>query len=608
MSRGVAEGAREPSTVKSAVLSCLGALSGLAEDTDVPAFVHEAQEARGRLEDERFHLAVMGQFKRGKSTLINALLGEALLPTGVVPLTSVATEIRFGERRQATVVFEDGRRETVPTGDIAFYVTEKHNPENKKGVWRVEVRFPAPLLREGMVISDTPGLGSVYSHNTRTALDYLPQADAVVVVLAVDPPVSEAELDFVSQARAYVDRAFFLLNKIDYVSDAEREEALAFTREALARRLDGAAVSVRPISARLALEAKLSGDRGKMTRSHFAEFEADLQGFMGRAKGKEILKAAARRASRLVAELENHFRAEEAALETPLAVLEERLAKLGAALDQARAQHREALFILKGEIDALLRLLDEDIDRFRAEETKTLQARASEFLAARKDAPLKETLSGLEDFRSARLVADFEAWRQGEEKALNSRLNEIGVRFEARTSELVDRVRHAAAEIFGARLASVTESSSLATESRLWYLTGDISTAFLPELNLLTFSPVLPRRVVLRWIARDLRRSVAAEVDRNCGRVRYDLLERIEETGRRMEGRLEDRFEATISGITAGITRAAADRRKGDAQVQASLRRVRAQLAQVDKARDTLRAVCEKLFPDGGPREPAGEP
>lgn len=124
-------------------------LRDLARAADFAALAAEAEEALARLRESRFHLAVMGQFKRGKSTLINALLGESVLPTGILPLTSIATEVRHGSARRAEVVFEDGRRETVAVDDLALYCTEKHNPGNHKRVARVEVGYPTPCWTGG---------------------------------------------------------------------------------------------------------------------------------------------------------------------------------------------------------------------------------------------------------------------------------------------------------------------------------------------------------------------------------------------------------------------------------------------------------------------------
>src|SRR5262249_19123306 len=156
-----------------------------------------------RLTAEQFNLVVLGQFKRGKSTLINALLGADLLPTAVVPLTSIVTILRYGPEPGAVVRFLDGRTQEVEVASLAGFVTETENPNNIKGVAQVEVAFPAAVLMDGARLVDTPVVGSVFATNTGATYDYLPEADAAIVVLAADQPISQAELEFLQRVRPY---------------------------------------------------------------------------------------------------------------------------------------------------------------------------------------------------------------------------------------------------------------------------------------------------------------------------------------------------------------------------------------------------------------------
>jgi hypothetical protein len=102
------------------------------------------------LAEDRFNLLVVGQFSRGKSTLMNALLGADLLPTGIVPLTSVITTVRYGSRKQVVLTFvNSGSRREVPLAKLAEYVTQQANPGNVKNVACAEIELPVELLRRG---------------------------------------------------------------------------------------------------------------------------------------------------------------------------------------------------------------------------------------------------------------------------------------------------------------------------------------------------------------------------------------------------------------------------------------------------------------------------
>src|SRR5579863_3008261 len=133
-------------------------LAALAENFGAESIAKEARELSARISEGRFYVACVGQFKRGKSTLINALIGEPVLPTGFIPVTAVPTVIRFGEQLTARVRLLDGSWNEIPVSELKQYVTEELNPENRKGVQGAEAFVPSPLLSSGMCIVDTPGL------------------------------------------------------------------------------------------------------------------------------------------------------------------------------------------------------------------------------------------------------------------------------------------------------------------------------------------------------------------------------------------------------------------------------------------------------------------
>jgi hypothetical protein len=147
-------------------------------------FVHYAQklnELADRYSEGRFHPAVLGQFKRGKSTLLNALTRDPILPVGVVPLTAAPTFIQYGETAKISVQYQGGRPAEEFRGAstaercayLARFVTEKGNPQNKLGIAEVQVDLPAAILSGGVVLIDTRGIGSTYRHNTTDMLQNL---------------------------------------------------------------------------------------------------------------------------------------------------------------------------------------------------------------------------------------------------------------------------------------------------------------------------------------------------------------------------------------------------------------------------------------------------
>ncbi len=181
-------------------------------------------------------VAVLGQFKRGKSTLLNALLAENVLPTGRLPLTGVMTRIRYGETASLTVHYDDGREIAADLLDLPAYVTEERNPRNRLGVTYVDVALPLPLLHD-MLLIDTPGIGSTLTHNTRTAQEASERVDLALFVTGPEPPITSEELAFLREVQGLADRVIVVVAKIDVVPDAE-PEVLAFTRSVVSEALD----------------------------------------------------------------------------------------------------------------------------------------------------------------------------------------------------------------------------------------------------------------------------------------------------------------------------------------------------------------------------------
>ena len=187
------------------------------------------RELMVKLAEDRFTLAVLGQFNRGKSSLMNAIMGRQILPTGVLPLTSAITVLRFGSHEQLVVERKGWPfPETAPFSALAGYVTQQGNPGNEKQVERVYVELPLPFLRRGLEFVDTPGVGSAVDANTATTMDFLPRCDAALFVTSVDTPLTAVETDLLSRLRQYVRKIIFIINKTDLLDDQECQEVVAY--------------------------------------------------------------------------------------------------------------------------------------------------------------------------------------------------------------------------------------------------------------------------------------------------------------------------------------------------------------------------------------------
>ena len=257
------------------------------KDNDLQA---DSRDLLTRLAEDQFNLMVVGRFSRGKSTLMNAILGGAHLPTGIVPLTSVITTVRYGSRPQVVLHFRDsGLNREVSLSELAEYITQQGNPGNTRRIAWAEIQLPVEILRRGLFFVDTPGLGSPIIENTLTTERFLPQADAFVLVTSFESPLSEEEGRILERVRNTDKKLFVLLNKLDTVTPEERLQARQFVTEQLESLLGREVRELYSISARQALEGKVSGDRKKLDESGLQAFEAELFRFLTEDRAQSFL-------------------------------------------------------------------------------------------------------------------------------------------------------------------------------------------------------------------------------------------------------------------------------------------------------------------------------
>ncbi|MBQ9727725.1 MAG: dynamin family protein [Kiritimatiellae bacterium] len=176
-----------------------------------------------------FRIVVMGEIKKGKSSFINALLGyKDLVPVNSDVATSTIFKICYGPEVGYKVFFlQDSAKKpiAIQTSELTAYGTEDGNPGNQKQVDFIQVFCPSPLLKAGLVIVDTPGLGGLFKQHKRITYQYVPKADAVFLVTdSVESPIGQAELDLLADLKKVTKHIFFVQTKSRLV-DADAREA-----------------------------------------------------------------------------------------------------------------------------------------------------------------------------------------------------------------------------------------------------------------------------------------------------------------------------------------------------------------------------------------------
>jgi GTP-binding protein EngB required for normal cell division len=221
------------------------ALSAIRQHLDACAHLLNGQQT--------IDVGIFGRFKAGKSSFLNLLSSRPVLPVGVTPVTTVVTRLRYGFHERAEIRYADGRRENVPVESVKSFISEAENPGNIKKVLSALIELPSLKAYPYLQFVDTPGLGSVFQHNTDTALDWLPKVGLALVTISADQPLSKNDVNLIRILRRHTPKIVILLTKVDLVSEFEQKEIVAFVQSGLHKEF-GTEFPIIPFSTRAGYE------------------------------------------------------------------------------------------------------------------------------------------------------------------------------------------------------------------------------------------------------------------------------------------------------------------------------------------------------------------
>ncbi len=524
-------------------------------------------------------VAVLGQFKRGKSTLLNVLVGRAVLPTGVLPVTALATEVREGPGTLVVADASPGERE-VPLASLADYVTESRNPENAKGIQRVEVRIPLPDWARNVVFVDSPGIASVHDRTTEAARRLLAHVDAAVFVLSPDPPLSAPEREFLAEVAQYASKFFFVLNKVDLVGPDELRDLSDYTRRVLREQCGFPSVRLYPLSARVASEGP-GGARGPA--GGLGELVADLSRYLDEGRLEALHSSARRRIGQYARRLRDivdlslqGFQQSETEFRAALGTLEHEVAEL-------QTERRASDGLLAGDVQEILRVADERLREFQSEAAPPLVAGLESQLAASTAVGGAALVREFDAAFRAALLPRVSEMKRAVEADFSDRLRQAFEVYERRLAALTDRIDRVVADLFRVHMVSVRADVPLALESKYYpHVDGLLEASFSGQTLL-----ALPAALLRRRIRGRLRSQVAGELDAQCGRIRSDLFERSERSVREFRAlasaQIDENVERVRQALLAGRSQAAADSGRKDAW-KAEQERRRRQLGELLEA------------------------
>ena len=541
-------------------------LANLAEELDSNPISEECRELAERVSEGRFYVACVGQFKRGKSTLINALIGQPVLPTGFIPVTAVPTVIRFGEKARAQVRTREGSWKDIPSSDLKHYVTEELNPENQKEVQGAEVFVPSPLLSSGMCFVDTPGLGSVFTSNTAATQAFIPHIDAALVVLGADPPLAGEELTLVEAVARQVHELIVVLNKADRTTDAEREAASKFTRQLLQKRLRRELGPIFEICAQERAENRGPERDWKM-------LIAALQTLVDGSGGQLVRAACERGLERLSEQVLAVITEQRDALRRPIEESERRITVMKQTIAEAERAMRELTFLFMAEQQ---RLSDIFVDRHKAFVASALPKAKEQFAEVlqtgnRGFGPSyrRQIMRTVQELARRHVVP----WLKPEQEEAEREYRRTAMRFVKMGNEFLQKLAGAGIPELARMPHALDPEAGFRVRSHFTFM--DFIELAQPASPLRWLADVLlPLVGARKLIQSDGCAFLSKLIETNSTRVQSDILNRVQESRSRLEVEIRKLLHEVSRIAEEALVRARRVKAEGEPAVETELERL----------------------------------
>jgi small GTP-binding protein len=571
---------------KRAIITRLSELADVADSVGMTTLSRDIRASRiPKIEDERFHLVVLGEFNHGKSTFVNALLGAEVLPTGITPTTAALNHVVHSDQIRARVVMNDGEEKALTREEVKNWVTVAGG--HAGDVRYVEVGFPSPILANNVVLVDTPGVNDLNEQRAEVTYGYVPRADAVLFLLDAGQALKESEREFLNShvLDGTRDRMIFVLGKMDMLNADEKQAVIAYAREGLAKLAPEPTIF--PLSAKDWLARK-------DPQSGMPELLGHLEGFLAKDRARVLLDNAATDAARTAAYLESNLGVRMRAYDLSMSELEDRIAVVRQQLDTS-----------KRKLDELHIRIDADAESIKNQIALDLEAFAHAFVAA---IPAQLDAVDADDIKKylPTFIEDkFKEWAELEGAKLAAMLEHLAEEVISITNENVAAASAALADRLGPEDARVEISVDSFKYDVGVYVVGALGTTVFLFVNtlaggLLTLAAPVLAIIVKSKVAGDIRQQakekVPAAILNAAKAMRPHFDQCIDDFAKRLREFVVAAGNTLYKGISEILDRTMADRRDKGGTVDALRAGTAEQIARVGAARAALGQLRDGIW------------
>lgn len=517
-----------------------------ATEGELARIADEARTVANRLREKRFDIAVVGEFNRGKSTLLNKLLHRGILPAGVLPVTSIVTEVTYGDREQVQLQFEDGSDQVIDLRDLDKYVTEEANPGNRHHVATARVVMPSNVLRNGAVLVDTPGVGSIFRHNSTVAREMILKADGAIMVMSADTPITDAERSLIKLLGQRAEQTFYVLNRTDHIEAHELQRVRWFVERVL-EQATGKEQKLYCVSAK--------------TGDGMDAFARAFENFLNTGLQDARLTLARRDISTLADKMENACSLEESALSMSASELEHSASEYRRAADWQHEAFSDDVILFRHATERTIRELEERLKSVTVDENvrekikKAVEKVPHSELDAAIDKSIQETVKEMLEPIRRREEGEVErSWRRASE------------RFEKATQRRTDKLAEVAGSLFSVDLKPTRVSQPSQQRGRFFYSAPDRTDQPTGVLTRLFRPLTQERRNRERLLSNGMER-LNQELQIHLERLHSDLADRIADSNKEFEHSMEDQVNQVNQAMMHAVQRAYEAKSEADSGV-----------------------------------------
>ncbi len=587
---------------KSAKREIISRFQQLAEIADGVGMVTLARDIRTtripKIESERFHLVVLGEFNHGKSTFVNAMLGSDILPTGITPTTASINHVVWAQNPTARVMLLTGESRHLDPSQLKDWVTVAGGHASE--VSFVELGYPSDLLMNNVVLVDTPGVNDLNEQRAEVTYGYVPRADAVVFLLDAGQALKDSEREFLrsrvlENAR---DRLIFVLGKMDMLSPDEQVAVTDYVKKNLAQMMPNPVLF--PLSAR-------DWAKTKDPNSGMPQLLTYLERFLAHDRAQVILDNAAADASRTAAYVENNLGVRMYSYDLDMVELETRIQSV-----------RDQLDTSKRKLDELHIRIDADAESIKSQIGLDLEAFAKSFVQALPSQIDAVDANDVKAYLPQFIEDKFKEWAEVEGAKLAAMLEHLAEEVISITNENVA----AAAATLAERLGPEDTKVEISVDSFKYdvgiYAVGALGTTVMLFVNalaggLLTLAAPILAIVLKSKIAGDIRvqakEKVPAAVLNAADAMKPHFDRCIDEFAKRLSEFVSNAGNTLYKGIREILDRTMRERREVGSNVEGMKVTTTAQIDQVRAATSALKQLREGLWSgDSEPVEPTSAP